>query len=76
MGSYRLSANVICPYYIRESERSVTCEGLREGMVVKSVFCSEQQKSDYQREMCVHYDYAELCPLARALFFKYSGGAE
>lgn len=72
MGSYRLSANVICPYYLRESERSITCEGLREGMVIKSLFGSEQEKSEYQRDMCVHYEYHRRCPLAGAILKKYT----
>ena len=43
-----------CAYYIRESEKMITCEGLEEHTICGTRFRTEQDKFDFQEKHCRH----------------------
>lgn len=66
MASTTGASNSICPYYIREYKRSITCEGLIDGEETLHRFRSVKEKCAHQRRCCFRYDY-DRCPYAKAL---------
>ena len=70
MANYKGGANTICPFYERETDRSITCEGLRENSVLTMRFPARKDKSAWQEDFCMTFAYRR-CPLARACYEKY-----
>lgn len=64
------SAVIICPYFQRESEQKIACEGVVEDSTTLLKFCSEEEKRRHRRMYCQSYGY-EKCPLAKILRRKY-----
>lgn len=64
--------NTDCPYYIRESEKMITCEGVEDGTLIGTRFDSEPQKIEYQRRHC--FEKCERCKHAENLDKKYDAG--
>lgn len=56
----------ICPYYTRDSEYSITCEGVIEGAVCAHRFAGPVAKRTHQVEYCESYNYKQ-CPWAKVL---------
>lgn len=59
--NYRGSANIKCPYYQRETEKTMTCEGNCAKEIVQK-FNNKEQKESYQRKFC--YVYTNCCVIA------------
>lgn len=54
------SAVIICPYFHRESEQKITCEGVVKGSTTLLKFCSEEEKRSHRRLYCQSYDYENV----------------
>lgn len=50
-----------CPFYIREAEYSITCEGIIPGTDIATRFTGEKEKREYQELLCYHYP--NNCPI-------------
>lgn len=61
--------NTVCPYYQRESQYTISCEGLVEGADAVQRFTKEEDKEKYQQKEC--YRYPNDCPIARLLDRRY-----
>ena len=59
-----------CPFYIRDSDRSVVCEGLIEHSVMTMTFKRSARKKAFCEKTCCSMDYGN-CPIAKVLFAKY-----
>ena len=75
MANWRCSALVICPYYLRENERQVVCEGMKEGVEMMLRFASLQEKVTHQHQVCCTWEYRSACPYAALLEARYQCGA-
>jgi len=65
-----IDALVTCPFYVREAELTVDCEGLTGGAVTVTRFRTKKNKTDFMKSFCV--DCAGRgCPLAEFLTAKY-----
>lgn len=53
----------MCPYYLRCSRLSVTCEGLGAFSAVKHEFSTEDERTAYCWKYCMAFDY-KYCPHA------------
>lgn len=62
------AANITCPYYLKEGEKTITCEGNRCPEVVHK-FENYMKKEDYQRKYC--FCYPNKCVLSVANDQKY-----
>lgn len=61
----------MCPFYIRESAMSITCEGfLTDNSYNTTKFSSEKDKIEYQRVCCWREEWCK-CKLAKILNKKY-----
>ncbi len=58
-----------CPYYEREAEYSITCEGIIEGTENVVRFKSKHEKESYQEDNC--FSYPNKCPVSCMLDKKY-----
>lgn len=74
MTNWTCSALVVCPYYLRENERQVVCEGLLEGMEMSLRFASRIDKIAHQRRVCCSWGYKTACPYAAMLEARYQAG--
>lgn len=59
-----------CPYFISEGRKTITCEGLTEGVNWRQVFPTEQVKRGHTKKFCRTYQYEE-CPAAKEISEKY-----
>lgn len=73
MGNYTFGTKTVCPFYIKEALKSITCEGLTAGTDNMTRFMSSEDKLCYQEQHCEMYDSENHCPLAAALMRKYEG---
>ena len=64
------SANTICPFYQRESEYRITCEGISDGTVLSLGFSSCREKLSWQERYCCQFEY-EHCPISKVIQKKY-----
>lgn len=62
--------NTICPYYVREANKSITCEGTVSGTLSQHRFDSEQEMLQFQTQFCCTRTYSR-CPHAASLNEKY-----
>ena len=65
------SYKTICPFYIKDADKSITCEGLIPGTNDVRRFHTTQIKQEYQENVCQSEAYAYLCPIADALIEMY-----
>ena len=72
MANYSGGVNVICPFYVKEAEKSVSCEGFYEGNTLMMRFPSKESKLEFMKKRCETKDYSS-CMLAAALIKKYEG---
>lgn len=63
------AVNIICPYFLTQGKRNITCEGILEETKVSQMFVSEVQKLVYQENNC--YSNGTKCPIARLAAEKY-----
>ena len=74
MATYTAGVKTICPFYIREARKSITCEGLIDGTDGMMRFDDEAAKQRYQEEHCECADYFSRCRVAEALHKRYESG--
>jgi DNA-binding XRE family transcriptional regulator len=67
MGNYTGGARAKCPYYLKEADKSITCEGLIPSTVTMIRFASIKAKQFHQRNHCEQYDPEKGCPIAALL---------
>jgi ribosome-binding protein aMBF1 (putative translation factor) len=67
MANYTFGVRTICPYYIKEAEKSITCEGLIPHTVTMVRFASQREKVLHQRKHCEQYDAEKGCPIRAAI---------
>lgn len=63
-------ARAICPFYLRETNTTITCEGVLEGTQSTIIFQSSEEKQQHQQERCNMHSYKD-CAAAKALLDKY-----
>ena len=71
MASYSGGAKAFCPFYLKESKKSITCEGLIDGVDSLMRFRDETAKKNYQENHCNSERYYLRCRHAKALHEKY-----
>ena len=62
--------NTECPFYIREAEKEITCEGVVTGTKATTKFESRSDKENFQKQTCFHG--CERCYIAKELEKKYA----
>lgn len=70
MASTYGGAHAVCPFFIREYSKSVSCEGLSDQAEIIYKFGSAHAKCAHQRRYCFGYDFAR-CPIAEAILKQY-----
>lgn len=60
----------VCPFYQRESGRSIICEGYAPEQQVSMKFNSGKEKLRWQQEYCLRFYYPR-CPLAATVLAHY-----
>lgn len=68
-GKYNPEVNAKCPYFVKEAQKSVTCEGLISGSNTMIRFKDEDSKDRHIRNKCLNYP--NCCQLARSLDKRY-----
>ncbi len=66
VGNFHGGANTICPYYIKEAEKSITCESTIEGAANMLRFVTRELKEEYQHDFCECFCYRG-CPVAQLM---------
>ena len=68
-----IEARIKCPYFIRSSEYSISCEALAEGTDNVSIkFATRYRRDCYARRHCEQInDCTPLCPIRKWLDEKY-----
>ena len=61
--------NIKCPFYLKESKYTITCEGLESGTELATKFPSGEAKKEYQVHNCYHGKNG--CAIMRLLEKKY-----
>ena len=52
---------VKCPFYLRLSEQSITCEGITDNCVTKTIFNSKKEKRKHRNIFCCNkYQNCEI----------------
>ncbi len=69
MSNKLINVNALCPFFISESVKSITCEGII-GEQNVTRFNSEQEKKLHQGKYCTKRDY-ENCEICKVLLEKY-----
>ena len=67
MGNYTAGVRTICPFYIKESDKGITCEGIIPGTMQLIRFNSVLEKRRHQQTRCERRDYADVCAIAKML---------
>lgn len=60
------TANTVCPFYVRESEFRITCEGISDSCSLSVGFATKGAKRRWQQRYCAAFCYPE-CPIAAVL---------
>lgn len=66
------AANCVCPFYMGETSKSISCEGMIDGTKARSVFETQKEKKIHMETRCYSHRYAKRCWLAAALEGKWS----
>lgn len=65
MSNKSINVDALCPFFLCESKKSITCEGIiTESMV--SRFDTEEEKQIHEKTYCTKYDF-ESCEICKAL---------
>ena len=70
MSYTRNDANIRCPFFKHESEKSILCEGFTRDSVLLTKFPDEKKKITYINRYCVRCTGGD-CYLARSQFARY-----
>lgn len=76
MSNHTFGVRTICPFYQREADKSITCEGVIPGTTASTHFDSKGEKRLFQEQHCELREYEKCCPLAAALMRKYEDDHE
>ena len=68
-----IESKIECPFYVRESERAITCEGCIAGTVAVQRFNDRVGKSTYENNVCSVFG-GRRCPHYRAVAVQYDRG--
>ena len=60
-----------CPFFVKEADKSVTCEGLLPGTLTAMKFETADDRRAYVETVCCAKDCGRLCPLALSLMRLY-----
>lgn len=74
MPNLNSAANCICPFYMGETEKSISCEGMIGGTRARNVFASADLKMRHMETRCHTHAYGKRCWHAAALLAKSDGG--
>lgn len=74
MPNINSAANCICPFYLGETEKSISCEGMIDGTRARNVFSSADIKARYMTTRCYTHAYRRRCWHAAALLSKDGSG--
>lgn len=72
MANYSGGVDAFCPFYVKEADKSISCEGFYDGNTLMTRFPSKEAKIEFMRKRCETKDY-KSCMLAAALIRKYEG---
>ena len=72
MGKY-IEGEIECPFYIREGEGFITCEGILSRNDCKHTFCSDSAKKRYETVFCC-VDGGKNCAHHKAVLKLYETG--
>lgn len=75
MANFAGGANTKCPFYIKEAEKSITCEGCTENSTNMQRFETSEEKEHYQEQYCTTRGYI-MCPWAASLAEKYANSVQ
>lgn len=63
--------DVVCPYFLREESRCLSCEGWVNRTSIKWTFASREEKTRYMKKRCEKMDGYQRCLVAAVLERKY-----
>lgn len=66
MANY-ISTLIVCPFFVRESEKSITCEGIIKDTVDTRRFASKAAKARHEDIYCTSLAAHAICPAAQYL---------
>ncbi len=70
MANKPVEALIKCPFYLRQTENTLICEGVLKGTVMLTQFQCASLKRAHYKQSCFHEDGGE-CFLAKSLYEKY-----
>ena len=70
MPNYTGGADTVCPFYLREEAKSISCEGFGLASVMTMKFKKTEEKRAWQNQYCFLFSYGR-CPIAAAIAKKY-----
>ncbi len=62
---------VVCPFYLRMTGNTVSCEGVEDGAETQINFPSREKRLSYCRSYCCSVPHYRDCRIASMLFDKY-----
>lgn len=71
MGCYA-GGTAICPYYLKDAEKSITCEGVLPSTSTMVRFNSAEEKRLWLERCCSTFDYNKLCVIAMLITAVYA----
>lgn len=67
------SKYVVCPFYRRNDNNRICCEGLEERNTINLVFEDPNKQREYKRTHCCDIDRYRSCMICSVLERKYGG---
>lgn len=61
----------ICPFFIKDSGKSIVCEGILPNTNMITDFNTRNDKSLFQKCCCFSFDYRKKCRLFKSISEKY-----
>lgn len=58
---------IVCPYFVREAEKSITCEGIIQGTLDTRRFSTKKDKERHEDMCCTSAAACNLCIVAEFL---------
>jgi ribosome-binding protein aMBF1 (putative translation factor) len=67
MGNFTGGARAKCPYYLKEADKSISCEGVIPHTLTMIRFPTKEDKQTHQKNHCEQYNPEKGCPIAAAI---------
>ena len=64
-----ISKNVLCPFYHKETQNKISCEGVSKDSSLNVIFTSIEKRKNYEKRFCCA-DYKQ-CYIVRMLLEKW-----